>query len=134
MTPIFGPAEAMAAARCLTARSIADGVTEVHPRKCGWCTEPLGDLRALVEGWNAWAAYEPKGQTGGVAGRHEVRVFAELPRDEQRRQIEDAQQFPPEPLAVQAAPNPPAVAQPPAAPDPPTQPAVEAPSWLVSHT
>jgi hypothetical protein len=91
VTVLFGPADAIAASRCLIARSIAGGTTADHPRKCGWCSEPIADLRSLVAGFNDWAAYRPTGKTGGTSERHEVRLFMELPRDEQRQLIEEAQ-------------------------------------------
>ena len=59
MTVIDEPAAAIAAGRCLTARSLArkpgDVWTPSHPRTCGWCDYPLDVLGRLIEGFNAWA-------------------------------------------------------------------------------
>lgn len=124
MTVLFGPADAIAAGRCLIARSIAGGKTADHPRRCAWCDEPVADLVALVGGFNDWAAYRPTGKTGGTSDRHEVRLWMELDRDEQRKQIEAAQAFVDEPLEpVITAPvePPPAVV---------AEPIEEGPAWL----
>ena len=124
MSVIFGAPEAIAAARCLNARSIdVKGRTPDHPRRCGWCPEELADLRRLVEGFNAWAGYKPAGAQGGTAERHEVRLFLELPRDRQRELIEAAQQLVAEPVVP--PPSSPAV-------EPPPPPLKEGPAWLAS--
>jgi hypothetical protein len=91
---IDDPAAAVAAARCVTARSVTRTdrapVTSQHPRTCAWCDYPLDVLAPMVAGFLAWA--EPKDQgMGTVYGRHDVRVFFELPRAEQERQITEAQ-------------------------------------------
>lgn len=91
-TVLEDPAAAGAASRCLIARSVSDrGTTTAHPRACGWCDYPLADLRRMVDGFNEWAEYSARSNT---FGHHELRVFAELPRDEQERQITAAQAFP----------------------------------------
>lgn len=111
MTVLFGPADAVAASRCLIARSIAGGKTDHHPRRCGWCPEPMADLQALIAGFNDWAAYRPTGKTGGTSERHEIRVWMELDRAEQRRLVIAAQALeadqPPEPPPAVVAPEPP---------------------------
>jgi hypothetical protein len=152
MTVIFGAPEAIAAGRCLTARSIdVNGVTTHHPRRCAWCAEPLDDLRRLVEGFNEWAGWKPIGAMGGVAARYDVQTFAELPRAEQLRQIAAAQAFEAESVQeavaggaadrtvepvghpVGAATEPPPPLQPSASTAPdvaPPSPLEEGPSWL----
>lgn len=112
---LFEPAEAVAAARCLAARTTdRPPITTSHPRACGWCDYQLGELRQLVEGFNEWADYSNRSHT---FGRHELRVWAELPRDEQELRIVAAQAFP-EPGA------------PPEPPPPEPDPAQEGPAWL----
>lgn len=93
------PAAAIAAARCLTARTIArrvgDTWTESHPRECSWCDLPLDFLRDAIDGWNAWAGAEDRGH-GVVFRRYDAQAFAELSRqhpDEAERQIVAAQGF-----------------------------------------
>lgn len=111
MTVIFEPASAIAASRCLTARSIdpVHGRTNAHPRPCGWCPTPVEGLRSMVEGFNQWSGFDVAKNT---YERHEVRVFVDLPRAEQERQIVEAQDFPPvveaepEPVAVRPEPPP----------------------------
>lgn len=101
---IDDPAAAAAVGRCLIARSIDDrGETTAHPRPCGWCDYPLEDLRRMADGFNEWAAYSQRSNT---FGHHELRVFGELPRDEQERRIVEAQAFPPleEPKPVAVTP------------------------------
>lgn len=91
------PAAAIAASRCLTARSIArprrGPWTEQHPRECSWCDLPLDFLRGAIEGWNAWAGPEDRGN-GVVYARYDAQAFAELARRdpaEAERQIVAAQ-------------------------------------------
>lgn len=134
---IFEPPAAIAAARCVVSRTRPDRrgapIDPEHPRECAWCPFPTDELVRAVEGFNAWAGWDERSRTHE---RHDVRLFAELPRERQHQLVVEAQEFvppPPEPVAVQAPTNPPAVVQPPAEPDPPSPPAVEAPSWLVSR-
>lgn len=103
MTVIFEPAAAIAASRCLTARTVdpSHATTNAHPRPCGWCDTPVEGLRSMVEGFNAWAGFDLRGNT---YQRHEVRVFVDLPRDEQERQIVEAQAFPEPPAAPMEQP------------------------------
>ena len=91
MAVITEPEVAVAIGRCVTARSLATvtrQVTSQHPRRCAWCDYPLAELARMVEGYNAWAGYSER---SGTYQRHEARVFAELPRDEQVRRIVAAQ-------------------------------------------
>lgn len=92
MTVIDEPAAAIAASRCLTARSIAtrpgDERTAQHPAPCDWCDFPLAYLAELVAGFNEWAGWRERSRT---YERHDARVFAELPRAEQERRIVAAQ-------------------------------------------
>lgn len=120
MTVVFEPAEAIAAGLCLTARTIAKGVTNRHPRPCGWCEYSIDELRQLIEGYNAWAGYKER---GGTYERHEARLFQGLPRAEQARLVEIAQAFPSVPEAVKAQPPPPADA-----------PAAQGPAWFHRET
>lgn len=88
---LFEPEAAIAASRCVIARSVSDGRTPQHPRACGWCDYPLADLRSMVEGFNQWAEYSNRSHT---FGRHELRVWSEMPRAEQEARIVAAQAFP----------------------------------------
>ena len=127
MTVLFEPAEAIAAGHCLTARTISraaqPAATTAHPRRCAWCDWPAEELRSMVEGYNAWAGYDP---ARGTYGRHEARVFQDLPRAEQQRQVIAAQGLE-EPVAepvqpVDTAPPPPADAE---------EDAAMTPSWML---
>lgn len=110
MNVIDEPADAVAAGRCVTARSIADGVTSQHPRRCGWCDYPLTDLNRMVDGFNQWADFNNR---HGTAARYDVRAFAELPRTRQLELIEAAQGLEPERIAVpDPTPPPPEPSQP----------------------
>jgi hypothetical protein len=94
MGVISDPPAAVAAGLCLTARSIdREGVTAQHPRPCAWCDYPLPELLRLVDGYNQWAGWSER---AGTFERHEARVFAELPREEQRRMVLEAQGMVPE--------------------------------------
>lgn len=95
MTVLFEPASAIAAGLCLTARSIADGRTERHPRPCGWCDYDLPALERLIAGFEAWADRDPR---TGVPRRFEVVVFQSQPGRLQDEQIVAAQAF--EPIAA----------------------------------
>jgi hypothetical protein len=96
MSVIDEPAAAIAAGYCVAARSLTtDGRTTRHPRPCTWCDYPLSVLAPMVEGFNAWAQPKDQGQ-GHVYGRHDVRVFSELPRDEQERLVLEAQGLTPD--------------------------------------
>ena len=99
MTVIDEPAAAIAAGRCLTARSLArkpgDVWTVSHPRTCGWCDYPPDVLRRLIEGFNAWAGWAERSRS---YERHDARVWAESARrdpDAAERQIVAAQGFQP---------------------------------------
>jgi hypothetical protein len=99
VTVIFEPASAVAAGICLTARLIADGRTDRHPRPCGWCDWPTDDLSRMLAGFEAWAERDEK----GVPRRLEVVQFQSLPGREQAELVLAAQSFPePEPVAVPA--------------------------------
>jgi hypothetical protein len=93
---IFEPASAIAASRCLAARVRDSGhrVTASHPRRCGWCDYPTDVLDGLVRGFNAWAGYSER---TGTYAHHELRVWAELGKDEQLSQIVAAQVLEDEP-------------------------------------
>lgn len=93
MAVIDEPAAAVAASLCLIARD-RDGVTTRHPRRCGWCDYPEADLRAMVDGFIAWADPDEKRRT---YGRHAARVFAELSATQQAALVAEAQGFEPEP-------------------------------------
>jgi hypothetical protein len=100
MAVINEPEVAVAAARCVTARALDQhGVTEQHPRPCTWCDYDRGELARMVQGYNTWAGYSER---SGTYERHEARVFAELPRDEQLRRIVEAQGLEPESQPVEA--------------------------------
>jgi hypothetical protein len=103
---LFEPEAAIAASLCMTARIVSrHGVSERHPRRCGWCDYPIETLRQLVDGFNEWAGYQEK---TGTYREHEARRFQGLPRSEQLRLITEAQAFPPdEPVPM---PSPPPVA------------------------
>lgn len=75
----------------------------MHPRECGWCDYPLTTLTEMVDTFNQWAGFDVRSNT---YSRHEVRVFVDLPREEQQRRIEAAQSFAdPEPV-LQPPPEP----------------------------
>lgn len=99
------PAAAIAAGRCVTARSLDTGrgaITAQHPRRCAWCDYPLADLSRMVEGWNHWADGKDHGRST-VYARHDAQLFAERSRRdpvEAERLIVDAQGL--EPLPVRA--------------------------------
>jgi hypothetical protein len=94
MPVINEPEVAVAAGLCVTARALDPrGVTTPHPRRCTWCDYDRGELARMVQGYNAWAGYSER---SGTYERHEARVFAELPRDEQLRRIVEAQGLEPE--------------------------------------
>jgi hypothetical protein len=94
MTVIDEPAAAVAAGRCVTARSLAvpgrDRTMANHPGPCAWCDYPLADLARMVDGFNAWAGWDERRRT---YDRHDARVFQDLPRAEQERRIVEAQGF-----------------------------------------
>lgn len=99
-TVISEPEMAIAAGRCLTARSLATptrgAITVRHPRPCGWCDWPLEDLRRMVDGFNTWAGYVARANT---YAHHELRVWQEKPAAEQEALIVAAQAFEDEPTA-----------------------------------
>ena len=95
MAVIDEPAAAIAASRCLTARSLSRKPggewTESPARRCGWCDYPPEVLAALIDGFNAWAGWSERSRT---YERHDARVWAEMARrdhDEAERQIVAAQ-------------------------------------------
>lgn len=105
-TPVlFEPASAIAAGICLTARILADGRTERHPRPCGWCDYPPDALQRMVDGFNAWAGWSERTHT---YQRHDARVFAELKPATQAAMVLEAQAFPApaEPVAEAETPSP----------------------------
>lgn len=82
MTVIDEPHDAVAASRCLTARSLDTGrgaVTAQHPRRCAWCAIDLAELTRRIEGWNAWADPKDRGRST-VYERHAARTFVEWSR------------------------------------------------------
>lgn len=97
MSVIDEPAVAVAASRCLTARTVArragDEWTPSHPRTCAWCDYPTAALARLVDGFNAWAgAKDVEGRR--VYARYDVQRFAEEARrhpDLAEAQIVEAQ-------------------------------------------
>ena len=89
MTTYLEPAAAAAAAKCHDARRLrASGVTEAHPRRCGWCVYTLDELAAMVE------AFDMRGMT--------ARWFRELPAAQQAAMVIEAQAFEPEGLSKPA--------------------------------
>jgi hypothetical protein len=78
-------AVAIAMAHCLTARTLdpKHRLTDRHPAACGWCDYPTDELRAAVEEFNAWAAFDDRHRT---TGRHATRAFTEL-RDTEREAL-----------------------------------------------
>lgn len=82
MSVIDEPIAAIAAGRCVLARSLATmgrPPTPQHPRRCAWCDYPLADLSRMVEGWNHWADGKDRGQAT-VYARHDAQLFAERSR------------------------------------------------------
>jgi hypothetical protein len=98
VTVIFEPAAAIAAGICMTARTIAEGRTDRHPRPCGWCDWELDALRQMVDGFEAWANRDK----AGVPRRFEVVAFQSQPQRLQAEQVLAAQAFP-EPVATPSA-------------------------------
>lgn len=78
MAVIDDPAVAVAAADCVSSRSIGR-LTARHPRPCQWCDYPLDELRRMVEGFVVWAKPKDRGNAT-VYDRHDAQVFAELAR------------------------------------------------------
>lgn len=117
MSVIDEPHDAVAASRCLTARSLDTGrgaVTAQHPRRCTWCAIDLAELTRMVEGWNAWADPRDRGRST-VYVRHAARTFVEWARKqpaEAEALIAAAQGLEPlpgpEPQAIEAPQPPPA--------------------------
>lgn len=104
---------AIAASLCLIARD-RDGKTRRHPRRCAWCDWPEAELRARIAGFNAWA---DRNEDKSTYGRHDARVFNELPRTRQAELVREAQDFEPEPEPMRP-------------PEPPPVDEQEVPSWL----
>lgn len=102
----FEPEVAVAIARCVTSRSLADRARKTvdvdHPRACGWCDYPVDELVRSITGFNEWAGWN---ETKRTYERHDVRVFAELPRERQRELVLVAQAFEPDAI-VPLAPDP----------------------------
>ena len=93
---LLDPAAAVAVGICLTARLITEPgrlpVTTRHPAVgCGWCDWPLGELTALLAG------FDPDG--------HDARVFAGLRRDHQAAMVQAAQAIPDPPPAAADEPS-----------------------------
>ncbi len=88
MAALDDPAAAVAASLCLASRTRDDRRTARHPGRCGWCDYPAGELRRMVEGFNAWAGLD---QRRGAYARLEARWFSEMPRAEQQRRVLEAQ-------------------------------------------
>jgi hypothetical protein len=89
------PPSAIAAGICLTARALDPErrLAGRHLRECGWCFYPTEALAELVAAFNAWAGFHERSRT---YARHEARIFAELPRDQQAALVLAAQGFEPE--------------------------------------
>lgn len=87
---VWEPADGIAAARCLAARTRDPERRETvdHGSACDWCDYPTGELANLVEGFNRWAGWD--GRSNSYA-EHEVRRFYDLPREQQRSLIAAAQ-------------------------------------------
>ena len=90
MSRIDDPASAVAASLCVIARSVlvTVPVTNRHPSACGWCDYPAPVLSGMVADFNYRAGYDQK---HGTYARHDVRVFAALPRAEQVALVAEAQ-------------------------------------------
>lgn len=99
---LFEPAAAVAVSICLTARTIADGRTDRHPRPCGWCDWPVEELQRMLAGFNAWAERDER---SGRYGRHDAAVFQGLTRREQAELVLTAQAFPESPVEPMATPD-----------------------------
>ncbi len=118
MAVIDEPAAAIAAARCLTARSLSRRPggewTESHARRCDWCDFPLDVLAALIDGFNDWAGFKPRTNT---YARFDAQTWAEMARrhpEQAEAEIVAAQGFQPVTVADEAPAHEPEV--PPAAP------------------
>lgn len=83
------PAAAVAAGICLVAQ-VLGAQTPRHPRRCGWCEYPPDELSRMLTAFAGWAGREER---TGTYGRHEARVFAELPRSRQLELVTAAQAF-----------------------------------------
>lgn len=82
MAVIDEPAAAIAAGRCLTARSLSkrpggEFERDNHPRRCDWCDFPLDVLAALIDGFNDWAWFKPRTNT---YARYDAQTWAEMAR------------------------------------------------------
>ncbi len=102
---IFEPEVAVAIARCVIARSRPKErrADPEHPSACAWEPYPTDELVRALDGFNAWAGFDVRSNT---YSRHEIRVFAELPRDEQHARVVAAQGFEepvPDPSSTPAA-------------------------------
>lgn len=115
MNVIDDPAAAIAASRCLTARSLAGRqgpVTVQHPRPCAWCDYPLDGLSRMVQGFLEWSGFSERTRT---YSRHDARLFDELTRRDPaaaEAEIVAAQGL----EALEPEPPPPAHESPPPAP------------------
>lgn len=101
MAAIDEPASAVAAALCLAARDRTNRVTSRHAGRCGWCDWPAEELTSMVAGFNTWAGFDER---RGTYGRHDARVFAELPRERQAELVAMAQSIEPQPVEREAMP------------------------------
>lgn len=100
MTEQLEPASAVAAGICLTARTIAAGITARHPRACGWCDYEPTELRSMLDGFVASAG---RNERTGAYRHHEAAVFQGLPSREQAALVLAAQSFPEPPEQPVAA-------------------------------
>lgn len=108
MAVIDEPAAAVAAARCLSARTLArrpgDEWRPTHPRRCAWCAYEPATLSGMLDGWNAWSGAKERGRAT-VYERYSAQAFSELQRRdpaEAERQIVEAQGLEAEPMEAQA--------------------------------
>ena len=87
---------AIAAGLCVAARSRKGSTTKLHPRRCGWCELPVGELAEAVAAFNLAAGFVDA-RYGVSARRPDVQRFLELPPAERERLIAEAQELEPEP-------------------------------------
>lgn len=94
---LLDPPAAIAAAICLAARVLDPTRHETarHRGTCAFCEWPLEDLRSNLDAFNRWAAYD---QRSGRYGRHEMRVWQDVPARRQAELIAEAQGIPPAPV------------------------------------
>jgi hypothetical protein len=99
------PAAAVAAGRCLNARVYDPDrwLTTDHPSRCGWCVYPQPVLAEMIADFHRWAGWDERRR---VFAHHELRVWAELKREQQRDQVAAAQELESEPPPAPLAPVP----------------------------